>query len=778
MLKTVIPLNNIVLFPNMIVTFDVTNQIYIDILEKAQKKGEDVFVTLIKSTENDISLNEKLCFVGVICTLIKVIKVSDNVSRVYAQTGKKATASSFEEKSDKIIADIKTARKEKIEESMELTALFSSVKDHFITYAGLIGYNYAELLKEIRQSDDMERVSNIICHGMTINPQEKQALLEEKSVSRKLYKILEILIREMNYISTKNEVLKKVRSNLDENQRKYFLREQIKVAEEELGLTTSLLDEISSYQEKIDSKDLKPEVKEKLEIELQRLNRAQGNGQESSVIRDYLDRVLSLPWNKNEKTDEIDDISNARNILEEDHFGLVKVKERVVEFLAVRSYSKNAISPILCLVGPPGVGKTSIAKSIAKATGRKYIRIALGGVRDESDIRGHRRTYIGAMPGRIITGFSKVKVNNPLILLDEIDKMGKDMKGDPTSALLEVLDQEQNSKFTDHYVAMEFDISNAMFICTANNLQNIPEPLKDRLEIINLSSYTVEEKVNIAKKFLLKKELVRHNLNKSMVKIKDEVYYDIIKSYTKEAGVRHLDQLIATILRKIVTKIIEEDLKTITVTSKNITDFLGTRKFLDDKRNETSEIGIVRGLAYTSVGGVTLSIESVCVNGTGKFEFTGNLGKIMQESARASMSYIRNNSENFSLSDNFYKEYDIHIHVPAGSTPKDGPSAGTAITTSIVSSLTGKYVKSDVAMTGEVTITGRVLPIGGLKEKLLAAKNASIRKVYIPELNKSDYNDLEKYVKDGLEVKFVSHMKEILDEVLMTKEEALIYECK
>ena len=596
--------------------------------------------------------------------------------------------------------------------------------------------------------------------------EEKQKLLEAVDLTERFEQLSVLLENEIQVMNIKTEIQEKVKARVDKNQREYILREQLKVIREELGEDTTGA-EADHFQEETDKLEASDEVKERIEKEIERFKNAGNNSAESSVIRGYIETLLELPWDK-ESVDNMD-LANAREILDEDHYGLEKVKERVLEFLAVRALTKKGDSPIICLVGPPGTGKTSIARSIARALDKKYVRICLGGVRDEAEIRGHRRTYIGAMPGRIAAGLHQAKVKNPLMLLDEIDKVSADYKGDTSSALLEVLDSEQNNKFADHYVELPIDLSEVLFIATANDIQNIPRPLLDRMEVIEISSYTENEKFHIAKEHLVPKQKKANGLKEAQLVIEDEALMEVISGYTREAGVRSLERQIGRICRKSARKILEEQVKEVVVTKENLEEFLGKERYEFQPANEKPEIGIVRGLAWTAVGGDTLQIEVNVMPGKGEFLLTGQLGDVMKESAQAGISFIRSVAEQYEIPKEFFEKHDIHIHIPEGAVPKDGPSAGITMATAMVSAITKVPVKADVAMTGEITLRGRVLPIGGLKEKLLAAKKAGIHMVLVPEKNEPDVRELDAEITDGLQIEFVGSMEQVLKLALVKK---------
>ena len=617
---------------------------------------------------------------------------------------------------------------------------------------------------EVSECEKPGRMADLIGSNIPLKPEQQQNLLEETNCEERLKKALGLLTYELDVLRMQRGLYEKVKISLDKGQRDYILREQLKAIQNELGDIENMDSDLSYYRSKIASGNYPEFVVEKINQELRRLAHAGNFTAESAVLRDYIERVLELPW-KN-KTKENNSLQHAEEILEKDHYGLTKVKERIIEFLAVQQNSSDLNAPIICLTGPPGVGKTSIAKSIARALNRKYVRMSLGGVRDESEIRGHRKTYIGAMPGRLIEAMRQAGTLNPLILLDEIDKLSSDFRGNPASALLEVLDGEQNNNFRDHYLELPFDLSDVLFICTANQVEGVPPALMDRLEIIQLFSYTDDEKLHIALDFLIPKQLKKHGLKKSQVRIQNEAIIQIIRLYTREAGVRQLERMIAAICRKAVKIFLTEERKSIGVKPDNLESFLGNKKYRPHTKNEQPEVGVCRGLAWTSVGGDTLSIEVNTMKGSGKFKLTGNIGKVMEESAHAAISYIRAQHEQLSIRKNFYKDTDIHIHIPEGATPKDGPSAGITMATAMVSALTETPISNQIAMTGEITIRGRVLPIGGLKEKILAAKSAGIMKVLLPWENESDLSEINQEVKDGLDLVLVKTMDEVLNQAL------------
>lgn len=626
----------------------------------------------------------------------------------------------------------------------------------------MIGYNPQigkTLTKHFEDSETLSELLDFVAINVPMHPVDRQRLLCSQTVDERFLTLMTILQREVDVLNIKTNIAKQIKERVDKNQKEYVLREQLRVIKEELGEGSTATEE-EKYKEQVGKLRAKKDIKEKILKEIDRFSHLHDGSSEAEVSRGYIETLLSMPWDRASVDNR--DIDRAEKILNRDHYGLDKVKERMLEFLAVRNLTKKGESPIICLVGPPGTGKTSIAKSVATALDKKYIRICLGGVRDEAEIRGHRRTYVGAMPGRIATGLKNAGVKNPLMLLDEIDKMSNDFKGDPSAALLEVLDSEQNSKFSDHYIELPVDLSEVLFIATANSVSDIPRPLLDRMELIEVSSYTENEKVHIAKEHLFPKQLKKHGLKKAQLVIADTVWPDIVAGYTKEAGVRSLERKISAICRRAARMIYQERKSCVRVNRGNLYDFLGMRKYEQDKKNDHDEIGIVRGLAWTSVGGDTLSIEVNVMPGKGEIMLTGQLGDVMKESAQAGMSYIRSIAQKHKISTDYFKKHDFHLHIPEGSVPKDGPSAGITMATALFSAITGKKVRADVAMTGEITLRGRVLPIGGLKEKVLAAKNAGIKKVIVPKQNTKDIEELDDEITRGLTIVFVEHMDEVI----------------
>jgi len=761
-----LPLRGLTVFPHMVLHFDVGREKSIKALEEAMINNQLIFLVTQKDARNDFPGEEDIYKVGTISKVKQLLKLPGDTIRVLVEGINRAEVDEIKQTDPFFIAEVV----EKIytpdeHGKVEIEALKRGVLGAFEEYVKLSNRVSQETLISIVSIEDAGQLSDTIAYSIFLKVEQKQELLNEFNPVTRLEKLLEMLMKEIEVLEIERNIHARVRKQIDKMQKEYYLREQLKAIQSELGDKEGVAGEVEEYKEKLKKANLPEEAEKKVLKELDRLSKMPPGSAEGSVIRTYLDWVLDLPWNK--KTEEVIDLKNAEKILEEDHYGLEKVKERILEYLAVRKLKNNLKGPILCLAGPPGVGKTSIAKSIARAVNRNYVRMSLGGVRDEAEIRGHRRTYVGSMPGRIIAALKQAGSNNPLILLDEIDKMSSDFRGDPASALLEVLDSEQNFAFRDHYLELPFDLSDVLFITTANNLDTIPRPLLDRLEVINLSGYTEEEKVNIALKYLVPKQIEAHGLQRRNLRIDEQAIRDIINYYTKEAGVRNLEREIATVCRKAAKQLIATNKKSVTVTSGNIEKFLGTKKYRYDKANDKDEVGIATGLAWTPVGGDTLSIEVAVMNGNGKLELTGHLGEVMKESARAAMSFIRSRTEQLGIDKDFYSKYDIHIHVPEGAIPKDGPSAGITLATAMVSALTGIPVRKDVAMTGEITLRGRVLPIGGLKEKVLAAHRAGITTVIVPLENKKDIDEIPENVRKKIKFVVASHMDTVLSTALV-----------
>ncbi len=756
-----LPVRGLVVFPNTLIHFDVVREKSLLALENAMVNKQLAFVTAQTdpAIENPkaIDLEE----IGTICKISQVVKMPNNTVRVLVEGIKRARLYEVVKTSPYFVSVVNEIENDDYDETtVESEALRRKLIDEFMNYRDYNNRISSDFVLSLENTEDTARLIDSIASNMPFKLSDKQEILNIIGTKERAERLLELLMREIQIAEVDTNIDRKVKKNIDQNQKEYFLREQLKVIHQELGDDGGEF-EVDEYREKIEKLDLPENIVEKCEKELSRLAKMSVNNPDANVIRTYLEWICDLPWNN--FTKDTLEVSNAKEVLDRDHYGLKEVKERVMEYLAVKKITGSMAGPILCLVGPPGVGKTSIAKSIAESMGRSYARISLGGIRDEADIRGHRRTYIGSMPGRIITALKQAGTNNPLMLFDEIDKMASDYRGDPAAALLEVLDAEQNTKFRDHFMEVDFDLSNVLFIATANTLDTIPRPLLDRMEIIEIPGYTSEEKFHIAKKHLLDKQLKKHGLTKKNVSINDTAIKSIISHYTKEAGVRALERKIANVLRKSALKIVDNPETKVNVTSKNLEEFLGKEIFSDEIATKKDEIGVVTGLAWTQVGGDTLSVEVNIMDGSGNLELTGQLGDVMKESAKAAVSYVRSNSKKLGIENSeFYKNCDIHIHVPEGATPKDGPSAGITIATALVSALTEKAVNHKVAMTGEVTIRGRVLPIGGLREKTLAAYQAGIKTVVIPVENKKDIDELEDVVKSNVDIVLARNMNDVL----------------
>lgn len=747
-----IALRGIVLFPGMRFHFDVGRKKSVSAVKAAMNNDQKIFLV----AQKDVSVNdpetEDLYKMGIIANIKQVIKAPDaDFMRVVVEGVSRASAEEFLQTAPYITAVAKEKRNSSIKayDPIEKEALIRKVKDAFESFLQVASKEVEEVAARVFFSENPAEIADTIAGNVIHNYKQRQELLEELNPVSRLEKLYLMLINEVNVTRIENDIENKVETQMEKNQKEYYLREKIKVISAELGETEDNLSEIHKYRDKIQKLNCSDEVREKLSGECDKLSKIQSGGADASVIRSYLDAALSLPFG--EYTTDCLDLDRARKILDDDHYGLKKIKERFIEMLAVRMRADNLKGSIICLVGPPGVGKTSIVRSVASAMNRKYVRLSLGGVSDEAEIRGHRKTYIGAMPGRISNALTQAKTFNPIILLDEIDKLGRDYKGDPASAMLEVLDPEQNFSFRDNYMEFPLDLSKVLFITTANDVSTIPKPLYDRMEIIELTSYTPEEKFMIAKKHLVKKQINLHGMNGKDIRFNDSALKFIIDSYTREAGVRRLEQTIATVCRKAVVKLSDEDIKRVTVSTDLVKEFLGPEKYKRDSILSKDCTGVVNGLAWTSVGGELLQVEAVIMNGNGRLELTGSLGDVMKESAKAAYSYIKSVSAKYSIDEELFSKKNIHIHVPQGAVPKDGPSAGVTIATALLSVLTGRAVSRKVAMTGEVTLTGRVLAIGGLKEKSMAAYKAGVKKVIIPEDNLSDLWEIDDVIKENVE---------------------------
>ncbi len=756
-------LRGIVILPGMIVHVDMSRKRSVSAVDTAMMGDREIFLVAQHDPKIEDPEAEDLYYMGTVCRIKQVMRLPKNVLRVLVEGLTRAETLRISKDGDGMEAEVSVPdMSEDFPDSLR-TAMLRNIKGLFADYNRENDKASRDAADQIMMSDDLMYVLDQISLQISLPYEKRQVLLEAATVSDYYEALGMILMAETEIMNLRREISRKVKERVDKNQRDYILREQLKVIREELGEDTTVND-IENFKRSVKSLRAKKEIKDKILEEIRRLENLPGMSPESAVLRGYIETLLALPWDK--VTRDRADLAAAREILDRDHYGLRKVKERILEFLAVRQLTGKGAGPILCLVGPPGTGKTSICRSIAEALGKKYIRLSLGGVRDEAEIRGHRRTYVGAMPGRIAAGLKKAGVKNPLIVLDEIDKVSRDYKGDTASALLEVLDSEQNSHFEDHYVELPLDLSEVLFVTTANDLAPIPGPLRDRMEIIEISSYTENEKQHIAAEHLIPKQIKANGLKKDQLTIADEALSLVISGYTREAGVRQLERRIGEICRKAARRVLENKEKKITVTKENLQDFLGHEKYTVNPVNECDEVGIVRGLAWTSVGGVTLEVEVNTMPGKGTFLLTGQLGDVMKESAQAGISYLRAAAKEHGIPEEFFQKNDIHIHIPEGAVPKDGPSAGVTMATAMYSAATGKKVRADVAMTGEITLRGRVLPIGGLKEKLLAAKNAGIRKVLIPEKNRNDMEEISSEITDGLDIVYVSMMEEVLKEAL------------
>lgn len=766
-----VALRGMTILPSMIVHFDVSRDKSIKAIEHAMVSGQKLFVTAQKNPDTADPAMEDLYRIGTIVEIKQLVKLPHDILRVLVEGLERAELLDLDLSAGYLDAEVAgfqedASKRLGSEDKIGQTAMIRNLKELFQDYQAANGKMSQDLVRQIMEMDDLERLVDQIAIHIPLYYEDKQRLLEAVHLYDRYELLCVILGNEVNIMRIRAELQEKVKERIDKNQKEYILREQLKLIREELGDDTTFTD-VDHFRQQLSELTAGQDVKERIEKEIKRFASVAGNSSESSVIRGYIETLLEMPWDK--MSDDCTDIAQARAQLDADHYGLEKVKERVLEFLAVRTLTKKGDSPILCLVGPPGTGKTSIAKSIAVALNKKYVRICLGGVRDEAEIRGHRRTYVGAMPGRIANGMKMAGVKNPLMLLDEIDKVSSDYKGDTSSALLEVLDPEQNVRFRDHYIEIPIDLSEVLFIATANDVQTIPRPLLDRMELIEISSYTENEKLHIAKEHLLDKQIRRHGLENYSFRITDGALKKIISCYTREAGVRNLERKLGEICRKAAKEILEEGRLSIRVTESSLDRYLGKERYSIQKLNEKDEVGIVRGLAWTSVGGDTLQIEVNNMPGKGEFRLTGQLGDVMKESAQAGISYIRSVGEKWNIDREFFKEHDLHIHIPEGAVPKDGPSAGITMATAMMSAITGIPVRADIAMTGEITLRGRVLPIGGLKEKLLAAKNAGMRMVLVPEKNRVDVQEISNEIKKGLDIRFVENMDEVLEYALVKK---------
>ncbi|WP_415341830.1 endopeptidase La [Clostridium perfringens] len=762
-----IPLRGLTVFPNMVIYFDVGREKSIEAVEKAMAGDQKIFLAAQKDIEIDNPSEDDIFNIGTICEIKQIVKMPKNTIRVLVEGIERAKMDEFFDKEELLEASI-----EKIEIDNEIDhefeALSRKLKDDFFEFLDITassGINGVDLFDNLEEEKDLNKVTDLISSYALIKQEDKQDILQTLDLKKRIEKLIFYVKQEIEVAKIEKRIGTKVKKKLDKGQREYYLREQMKVIQEELGEDDDNKKAIIEFEKVINEKKLPNQVKEKAQYEISKLKASSPYSQDGGVTRTYLENLLDMPWG--EFTKDTLNIKDARKVLDKDHYGLKDVKDRILEYLAVKQISNSLRGPILCLVGPPGVGKTSIAKSVATSLNRKFVRMSLGGVRDEADIRGHRRTYVGAIPGRIVTGLKEAKSMNPVFLLDEIDKLGMDFKGNPADALLEVFDNEQNKTFRDHYLEVDVDLSEVMFITTANSLDGIPRPLLDRMELIEVSGYTYEEKFRIAKKYLVPKVLKEHGVDNKIITISDSALKLIIDSYTRESGVRNLQRQIANVIRKGIKDIIEKDKKNLNISTKLVEKYLGPKIFSYEEIDKEDKVGVVTGMAWTAYGGDTLPVEVMVMDGKGRLELTGQLGDVMKESARAAYSYVRAHMKELGIKDEFYSKKDIHIHAPEGAVPKDGPSAGVTMTTALVSALTGKKVKHNVAMTGEITLTGKVLAIGGLKEKCLAARRVGIDTVIVPKENEKDVIKLPKIVKDSLNIILADKIDDVLKNALV-----------
>ncbi|EHK2355658.1 endopeptidase La [Clostridium perfringens] len=762
-----IPLRGLTVFPNMVIYFDVGREKSIEAVEKAMAGDQKIFLAAQKDIEIDNPSEDDIFNIGTICEIKQIVKMPKNTIRVLVEGIERAKMDEFFDKEELLEASI-----EKIdidnEIDHELEALSRKLKDDFFEFLDITassGINGVDLFDNLEEEKDLNKVTDLISSYALIKQEDKQDILQTLDLKKRIEKLIFYVKEEIEVAKIEKRIGTKVKKKLDKGQREYYLREQMKVIQEELGEDDDNKKAIIEFEKLINEKKLPNQVKEKAQYEISKLKASSPYSQDGGVTRTYLENLLDMPWG--EFTEDTLNIKDARKVLDKDHYGLKDVKDRILEYLAVKQISNSLRGPILCLVGPPGVGKTSIAKSVATSLNRKFVRMSLGGVRDEADIRGHRRTYVGAISGRIVTGLKEAKSMNPVFLLDEIDKLGMDFKGNPADALLEVFDNEQNKTFRDHYLEVDVDLSEVMFITTANSLDGIPRPLLDRMELIEVSGYTYEEKFRIAKKYLVPKVLKEHGVDNKIITISDSALKLIIDSYTRESGVRNLQRQIANVIRKGIKDIIEKDKKNLNISTKLVEKYLGPKIFSYEEIDKEDKVGVVTGMAWTAYGGDTLPVEVMVMDGKGRLELTGQLGDVMKESAKAAYSYVRAHMKELGIKDEFYSKKDIHIHAPEGAVPKDGPSAGVTMTTALVSALTGKKVKHNVAMTGEITLTGKVLAIGGLKEKCLAARRVGIDTVIVPKENEKDVIKLPKIVKDSLNIILADKIDDVLENALV-----------
>ena len=753
-----VALRGLTILPGMIAHFDISRERSLRAVEEAMEQDQKIYLVTQRNVDSEDPTQEDLYQMGIVADIKQVVRLQNDVVRILVDGISRAALLGFTGNEKYLEAEICycDSNADSLPEDLR-EAMLLGVREAFHRYAAVVGKISKELIRQIDQYEDLEKLIDYVTNNLPVSYELKQQVLEAEDINDRYQVIVSLLLSQVEVISIKNELQKKVKVRVDKHQKEYVLREQLGVIREELGENAD--SEADEYEKKLSELDAPDYVKEKTKKEIKRFRNMSSSSSESTVERGYIETVLELPWNRMSVDNK--DLDHAAQVLDDDHYGLKDVKERILEFLAVRNLTSKGESPIICLVGPPGTGKTSIARSIASALEKKYVRISLGGVRDEAEIRGHRKTYIGAMPGRIVNGLRQAGVSNPLMLLDEIDKVSSDYKGDTSAALLEVLDSEQNCRFRDHYIEMPVDLSEVLFIATANEVSGIPKPLLDRMELIEVSSYTENEKFHIAKEHLVEKQKSKNGIKKEQLTITDSALKDIIRLYTREAGVRSLERTIGKLCRKAAREIFKDSEAAVKVTKTNLKTYLGNPKYSPEKKNDHAEVGIVRGLAWTSVGGVTLEVEVNVLPGKGELVLTGKLGDVMKESAQAALSYVRSISEGYGIDADFYTKHDIHIHIPEGAVPKDGPSAGITMATAMLSAITDRAVRADVAMTGEITLRGRVLPIGGLKEKLLAAKVIGIKTVCIPKDNEKDLEEISKEITDGMEIVPVERFSQV-----------------
>ena len=753
-----VALRGLTILPGMIAHFDISRERSLRAVEEAMEQDQKIYLVTQRNVDSEDPTQEDLYQMGIVADIKQVVRLQNDVVRILVDGISRAALLGFTDNEKYLEAEICycDSNADSLPEDLR-EAMLLGVREAFHRYAAVVGKISKELIRQIDQYEDLEKLIDYVTNNLPVSYELKQQVLEAEDINDRYQVIVSLLLSQVEVISIKNELQKKVKVRVDKHQKEYVLREQLGVIREELGENAD--SEADEYEKKLSELDAPDYVKEKTKKEIKRFRNMSSSSSESTVERGYIETVLELPWNRMSVDNK--DLDHAAQVLDDDHYGLKDVKERILEFLAVRNLTSKGESPIICLVGPPGTGKTSIARSIASALEKKYVRISLGGVRDEAEIRGHRKTYIGAMPGRIVNGLRQAGVSNPLMLLDEIDKVSSDYKGDTSAALLEVLDSEQNCRFRDHYIEMPVDLSEVLFIATANEVSGIPKPLLDRMELIEVSSYTENEKFHIAKEHLVEKQKSKNGIKKEQLTITDSALKDIIRLYTREAGVRSLERTIGKLCRKAAREIFKDSEAVVKVTKTNLKTYLGNPKYSPEKKNDHAEVGIVRGLAWTSVGGVTLEVEVNVLPGKGELVLTGKLGDVMKESAQAALSYVRSISEGYGIDADFYTKHDIHIHIPEGAVPKDGPSAGITMATAMLSAITDRAVRADVAMTGEITLRGRVLPIGGLKEKLLAAKVIGIKTVCIPKDNEKDLEEISKEITDGMEIVPVERFSQV-----------------